>query len=75
MMGYWQVFRSCCSMTSVFSVTTCFHQRLVSLYLFAPIMDELITNIQEDVSWCMLFADGKVLIDEKGIRSNIKLDL
>ena len=36
----------------------------LSPYLFALVMDEVTRNIQEDIQWCMLFADDVVLIDE-----------
>ena len=33
-------------------------------YIFALIMDKLTGHIQDDISWCMLFVDDIVLIDE-----------
>jgi hypothetical protein len=30
-------------------------------------MDEITNGIQEDITWCMLFADDVVLIDESRI--------
>lgn len=45
----------------------------LSPYLFDLAMDELMEHTQDDVSWCMLFADDITLIDEtKGV--NQKLD-
>jgi hypothetical protein len=38
-------------------------------------MDEIIKDIQEDISWCMFFADDVVLIDESRIGVNQKLEL
>ena len=38
-------------------------------------MDEVTRNIQGDISWCMLFTDGVVLVDEKQARVNRKLEL
>ncbi len=37
---------------------------VLSQYLFAPVMDELMRPIQGKVSWCMLFANNIVLVDE-----------
>ncbi|GMP92000.1 hypothetical protein CsSME_00042421 [Camellia sinensis var. sinensis] len=37
-------------------------------------MDELTRNIQDDVSWCMLFADDMVLVDETREGVNTKLE-
>jgi hypothetical protein len=36
----------------------------VSPYLFALVMDEVIRDIQGGITWCMLFADDVVLVDE-----------
>ena len=36
-------------------------------------MDELTTHIQEEVPWCMLFADDIVLVDESRDCVNAKL--
>ena len=44
----------------------------LSPYLFTLIMDELTTHIQE-VSWCMLFTDYIVLVDESRDGVNVKL--
>jgi hypothetical protein len=38
-------------------------------------MDEITKNIQEDIHWCILFADDVVLIDEGRIGVNQKLEL
>ena len=45
-------------------------------YLFALIIDDLTTYIQEEVPWCMLFADDIdiVLIDELKDSVNTKLE-
>jgi hypothetical protein len=38
------------------------------LYIFTLVMNEITNDIQENISWCMLFADDVVLIDESRIR-------
>jgi hypothetical protein len=38
-------------------------------------MDEITNDIQEDISWCMLFDDDVVLIDDSRIGVNQKLEL
>ena len=38
-------------------------------------MDKLVRAIQDDISWCMLFADDIVLVDETRARVNAKLVL
>ena len=37
-------------------------------------MDELTTHIQEEVPWCMLFADNIMLVDESRYGVNVKLE-
>ncbi|KAM2067303.1 hypothetical protein ACFX1T_043652 [Malus domestica] len=44
-------------------------------YLFALVMDELTRHIQDDIPWCMLFANDIVLIDETQEGVNAKLNL
>jgi hypothetical protein len=36
----------------------------LSPYLLALVMDEVTRDIQGDISWCMLFGDDVVLVDE-----------
>jgi hypothetical protein len=36
----------------------------LSHYLFVLVMDEVTRDIQDDIPWCMLFADDVVLVDE-----------
>ena len=38
-------------------------------------MDEVTRNIQGDITWCMLFADDVVLVDERQAGVNRKLEL
>ena len=38
-------------------------------------MDELTRVIQDEIPWCMLFADAIVLVDETRVRVNTKLEL
>ena len=38
-------------------------------------MDELTKSIQEEVLWCMLFADDIVLMDEIRHGVNVKLEI
>ena len=46
----------------------------LGLYLFSLVMTELTRRIQEEVPWCMLFAED-VLIDETREGLNAKLEL
>ena len=62
--------------TSEFSIIVALHEgSMLSLYLFALIIDELTKHIQDDIPWCMLFTDNIVLIDENKSRVNAKLDV
>ena len=62
--------------TSEFPITVGLHQgSALSPYLFALVMDELTMHIQDDIPWCMLFADDIVLIDETKSGVNAKLDV
>ncbi|KAG5611020.1 hypothetical protein H5410_022301 [Solanum commersonii] len=45
----------------------------LSLFLFALVIDVLTRDIQEDMSWCMLFVDEIVLIDKTHSGINAKL--
>ncbi|KAL6579835.1 hypothetical protein OROMI_007859 [Orobanche minor] len=47
----------------------------LSPFLFAIVMDELTRGIQNDVLWCMMFADDIVLIDETKVGVQQKLEL
>jgi len=68
--------RTCGVITSDFSIIIRLHQKsTLSPFLFAILMDELTRAIQDEISWCMLFADDIVLIDDTSIRVNAKLEL
>lgn len=47
----------------------------LSHFLFAIVMVELKSNIQGYVSWCILFAEDVVLIDETRVGVNDKLEI
>ncbi|CAL5358782.1 unnamed protein product [Camellia sinensis] len=49
--------------------------RTSSIYSNREVMDELTINIQDDVPWCMLFADDIVLVDETREGVNTKLEI
>jgi hypothetical protein len=62
--------------TYVFPINIGLHQGLtLSPYLFALVIDEVTRDIQEDIPWCMLFADDVVLVDENREGVNRKLEL
>lgn len=44
-------------------------------FLFALVMDEQTWSIQEEVPWCILFADDIILIDEIRAKVNDKLEV
>ncbi|GKF16039.1 retrovirus-related pol polyprotein LINE-1 [Tanacetum coccineum] len=46
----------------------------ISPYLFALILDELSKEIQEDIPWCLIFADDIVLVSESVEGLNIRLE-
>jgi hypothetical protein len=51
--------------TNDFPINIRLYQGLaLSPYLFALVMDEVIRDIQGGISWCMLFTDDVVLVDE-----------
>ena len=56
--------RVICGETSEFLVTMGLHRWLPFIpYLFMLIIDEIIAHIQEELRWCMLFANDIVLVD------------
>ncbi|KAI8523159.1 hypothetical protein RHMOL_Rhmol13G0051900 [Rhododendron molle] len=61
--------------TSEFPITVGLHQgSALSPYLFALVMDELTRQFQEDIPWCMMFADDIILVDETARGVNTKLE-
>jgi Reverse transcriptase (RNA-dependent DNA polymerase) len=63
--------RACDGESDTFPIKIGLHQgSVLSPYIFALVMDEIIKDIQGDIAWCMLFADDVVLIDESRIGVN-----
>ncbi|GKF54936.1 retrovirus-related pol polyprotein LINE-1, partial [Tanacetum coccineum] len=61
--------------TEFFPVEVGLHQgSAISPYLFALILDELSRRIQEDIPWCMIFADDIVLVSEMAEGLNDRLE-
>jgi len=51
--------------TQNFSIDIGLHQgSALNPFLFTTVMGELTREIQDEIPWCMLFADDIVLIDE-----------
>nr|GEX32560.1 ataxia telangiectasia mutated family protein [Tanacetum cinerariifolium] len=46
----------------------------ISAYLFVLILDELSRGIQEDIPWCLIFADDIVLVSKSMKALNIRLE-
>ena len=68
--------RTCDGETDAFPIKIGLHQgSALSPYIFALVMDEVTRDIQEDIPWCMLFADDVVLIDESRAAVDTKLEL
>jgi general stress protein 26 len=68
--------RVCDGDSDVFPIMIGLHQgSALNLYIFTLVMDEITKDIQRDISWCMLFADDVVSIDESRIVVNHKLEL
>jgi len=61
--------------TKDFPIDIGLHQgSALSLFVFTLVIDELTRGIQDDIPWCMLFADDIVLIDESREGVNTKLE-
>jgi hypothetical protein len=61
--------------TNGFPINIGLYQGLdLSPYLFALVIDEVTSDIQGDIPWCMLFVDGVVLVDESREGVNRKLE-
>ena len=68
--------RTCESLTSDFLISIGLHQgSLMSSFLFAIVMNELTRIIQDEIPWCILFADDIILVDEMRAEVNVKLEL
>ena len=68
--------RTCGGITSNFSITIGLHQGYaLSSFLFAILMDKLTRAIQDEIQWCMLFADNIALVDETRGGVYAKLEL
>ena len=66
--------RTCEGITSDFSITIGLHQgSALSPFLFVIVMDELTRAIQDELQWCMLFADDIVLVDETRAGATLEL--
>ncbi|GKD81108.1 retrovirus-related pol polyprotein LINE-1 [Tanacetum coccineum] len=61
--------------TNFFPVEVGLHQgSAISPYLFTLILDEISQGIQENIPWCMIFADDIVLIAESAEELNNRLE-
>ena len=63
-------------LTKYFPISVGLHQgSTLSPYLFALVMDVLTRHLQEDVPWCMLFADDILLVDKtkEGVQEKLEL--
>jgi len=58
--------RTCGGITNDFLITIGLHQgSALSPFLYAIVMDELTRDIQDEIPWCMLFADDIVLVERR----------
>jgi hypothetical protein len=61
--------------TNNFSINIGLHQvSALSPYLFALVIDEVTKDIQDDIPWCMLFADDMILMDKSTTGVDQKLE-
>ncbi|GJS62496.1 retrovirus-related pol polyprotein LINE-1 [Tanacetum coccineum] len=61
--------------TEFFPIEVGLHQgSAISPYLFALILDELSRGIQEDIPWCLIFADDIALVSESAKGLNNRLE-
>ena len=68
--------RTCGGITSDFSITIELHEgSALSPFLLTIVMNELTRVIQDEIPWCMPFADDIVLVDETRVGVNVKLEL
>jgi hypothetical protein len=62
--------------TNNFPINIGLHQgSTLSPYLFALVMTEVTRDIQGGISWCLLFADDVILVDESRTGVDQKLEL
>ena len=67
--------RTCGGIISDFSIIIGLHQGSeLSSFLFIIVMDELTRVIQNEIPWCMLFADDIGLVDKTRAGKNAKLE-
>ena len=67
--------RTCKGITNDFFIKIGLHQgSALSTFLFDIVMNEL-TRIQNEIPWCMLFADDIILVDETRAGVNTKLEV
>ena len=52
-----------------------FYHNWIASRIWTLVMDELTRDIQDEILWCMLFADDIVLVDETRYGVNAKLEL
>jgi len=73
--GGWTSVRTPGGVSKDFAVSMGLHQgSALSPFLFTLVLDELTRGIQDEVPWCILFADHIVLIDETRQEVNDKLE-
>ncbi|XP_071728401.1 uncharacterized protein [Rutidosis leptorrhynchoides] len=64
-----------CGKHRVFPIKVGLHQgSALSPFLFALILDELSQGIQENIPWCLIFADDIVLVSESNEELNRRLE-